>query len=408
MDIAARLDIDVVAVEAADELTAMLELTAPPLPGAQPRPPATVQVVLDRSGSMAGERLDAALAALCALVDRLDPADRLGVVAFDDAVDVVVPCGAVADKAALRAAVRAIRPGGMTNLSAGLLRGLQEARRAAGAAGATVLLVSDGHANAGEVDPSRLAAVAAGARGHGITTTTVGIGLGYDERLLAELAAGGQGGHAFAEDGDGAAAALAGEVEGLLSKTVQAASITVRPAGDVAGITVWGGLPSHAVDDGVVVEVGDLWSGEVRKVLLTLQVPAMPALGLAQVAELELRHVLLPAFVEEVVTVPLHVNVVPGDQAAGRIPDPQVRTELLFQRAQEAKRAAADAIERGDHEAATLAFRVAAADLRSAPAAPPELLDEALVLEHLASVDPALSAKRARAEHARKGRQRGR
>ena len=254
----------------------------------------------------------------------------------------------------------------MTNLSGGLLRGLQEARRVAGDAGATLLLVSDGHANEGIVDPDRLGAVAAKARAHGVTTSTVGIGLDYDETLLAALATAGQGGHAFAEDGDAAAAAVAGEVEGLLSKTVQAASLTIRPTGDVQAITVWNDLPSHTIEGGVVAELGDLWAGEERKLLVTLAVPAMPSLGLAQVATLELTYVALPDLVEQTVTLPLHVNVVPGDQAAGRVPDPKVRTELLFQRAQQAKRRAAEALGAGDVQAARAAYRAAAADIAAA------------------------------------------
>ena len=95
---------------------------------------------------------------------------------------------------------RAIRPGGSTNLSGGLLRGLQEARRAAGRRGATLLLLSDGHANLGETDPDRLAGVVAGAAAHGVTTSTIGIGHGYDESLMAAIARGGNGSHAFAGD----------------------------------------------------------------------------------------------------------------------------------------------------------------------------------------------------------------
>ncbi len=56
----AHLDVELVAVEEADQLTVLLELRAPGQPSAAPRPPAAVQVVLDRSGSMAGERLRAA------------------------------------------------------------------------------------------------------------------------------------------------------------------------------------------------------------------------------------------------------------------------------------------------------------------------------------------------------------
>jgi len=59
MQVSAHADIDVVAVEQDDQVTVMLELTAPPAPIERPRAPATVQVSLDRSGSMGGERLEA-------------------------------------------------------------------------------------------------------------------------------------------------------------------------------------------------------------------------------------------------------------------------------------------------------------------------------------------------------------
>jgi len=414
MKLDAHMDVDLVAVEQDDEVTVMLELVAPEEQREAPREPATVQVVLDRSGSMSGERLDAARLALAELTERLDPADRLGVVAFDDEVQVVVPAGPVVDKAAARAAVMAIGPGGTTNLSSGLLRGIQEARRVAGPAGATLLLLSDGHANAGVTSVDRLADVAAGARAHGVTTSTVGIGLGYDEALLAAIARGGQGSHAFAADGDGAGAVVAGEVAGLLSKTVQAASLIVRPRASVETVTIWNDLPSQAVAGGVMIELGDLWAGETRKLVLTFAVPALPALGLAEIASLELRYVTLPAFAEETITLPLNVNVVPGDQAAGRVRDPKVQTELLFQRAQEAKRQAADAIGRGDDDAALAAYAAAGDAIGAcAPAAAsPELAEEAAILAELAdrtaAGDGAWSAKRSRAEHALKARQRGR
>ena len=125
MELNTLMDVDLVAVESEDEVTVMLELTAPAQASDVPRAPAAIQVVLDRSGSMAGERLEAACVALAELVERLDPADRLGVVAFDDEVEVVIPAGPVLDKAAARAAVLRIAPRGSTNLSSGLLRGLR-------------------------------------------------------------------------------------------------------------------------------------------------------------------------------------------------------------------------------------------------------------------------------------------
>jgi Ca-activated chloride channel homolog len=414
MQVNTYVDVDVVAIEQDDEVTVMLELSAPAPESVARRPPAAVQVVLDRSGSMHGQRLDAAKQALLRLVERLDASDRFGVIAFDDDVRVVAPAGELHDKDAVRRAVAGVYSGGSTNLSGALLRGVQEARRVAGDGGATLLLLSDGHANCGVTDPARLASVAARAREHAVTTSTVGIGLGYDELLLSELARGGQGNHVFAEHGDAAAAAVAGEVEGLLSKTVQAASLLIRPEASVGSVTVWNDLPGHAVDGCVMVELGDLWAGEQRRLVLTFAVPAKSALGLARVAELELRYVELPAFAEQTVTIPVHVNVVPGDQAAGRIPNPKVRTELIYQQVQGQKRRAADALRDGDHAAARQAYEAAGAQLDAVMRVCPsdEIAEERDVVARLRLRSDAgegeWAAKFSRADQARKSRKRGR
>ena len=406
MHIDAHLDLDLVAVQQTDQVTLMLELLAPEESSGTERPPACVQVVLDRSGSMHGERIEAARLALGALVDRLDPRDAFGLVVFDDEVHVVVPAGPLTDKPAVKAAIAAIQPGTTTNLSGGLLRGVQEARRAAGPAGATLLLVSDGLANEGVVDPVHLEAIAARAQRGGVTVSTIGLGLGYSEEVLAAVARGGQGNHVFAEEADAAGPAVAGEVAGLLSRTVQAASLLVRPTDDVGTVTIFNDLPAQAVEGGVMVELGDLWAGESRTLLVGLGVPAIAELGLAQIASLELRYVTLPALVEETVTMPISVNVVPGDEAAGRIPNPNVRNEVLFLQAQEAKRRAADAIARGDDRAAYDLLTRAGGSLEGVDAA-----EQAIVMDLAADIatgSAARAAKRSRMEHHRKSRKRGR
>lgn len=411
MHVNAHLDVDLVAVEQQDRITLMLELVAPAPDGAGRRAPATVEVVLDRSGSMAGPPLAAAQRSLRALVDRLDADDRFGLVAFDDEVHVAVPAGPVADKPALKAAIGALGPGGTTNLSGGLVRGMQEAQRVAGEGGATLLLLSDGHANAGVTDPALLEVKAAAAHRAGVVTSTIGLGLGYDERALAAIARGGRGDHVFAEAADDAVPAVAGQVDGLLSRAVQAASLLIRPTGDVQGVTIHNDVPGQGVQGGVMLELGDLWAGETRRLLLGLDVPAMPALGLAIVATLELRYTALPAFTEETVTLPVSVNVVPGDQAAGRVPDPKVRTELEFLRAQDAKRRAADALAEGDEGGALSTLDAACAALAAAPPSA-ELDEEGRILRDLAGEVRAgaspRAAKRSRMDVDRKSRKRGR
>lgn len=372
MHLAAHLDVDVVALESEDHVTLLLELAAPSAPEAR-RAPTTVQVVLDRSGSMAGGRIDVAREAIASLIDRLGPEDRFGLVAFDDEVRVVVPARPLEDKAAAaKGAVAGLGPGGMTNLSGGLLRGLQEARRVAGGRGGTVLLLSDGHANVGELDHDRLGSVSAKARADGITVSTLGLGLDYDEALLASLARGGAGNAHFAEEADTAGAQLASEIDGLLNLTAQAASVLVAPGPGVQGVTVWNDVPGQGTADGIMLELGDFVADETRKLVLDFDVPAAPALGLAQIAEITLRWASLPELEEHTISLPVHVNVVPGDEAAGRMPDAVVRSELAFQRAQKRKREAAEALRQGRTDDAGRLFAEGADVLASAAAAAPD------------------------------------
>lgn len=415
MKITPHLDVDVIAVEQDDDVTLMLDLQAPPMPAGAKRLPATIQVVLDRSGSMHGERLDAAKNALLTLIDRLTPEDRLGVVTFDSEVQVVLPLRALTNKLAAKAAVDAIQPGRMTNLSSGLLRGLQELERVGGpqddtTASGTLLLVSDGHANDGVTDPDILKGVAAKAADHAVTLSTIGIGTGYDEVLLAAIAEGGRGGHAFSLDGDGAAAALAGEVNGLLDRTVQAASLTIRPEGNVESVHVWHDLPMSIDDDALTVELGDLWADELRRIVVTFTVPAKSGLGLAKIATVTVRSVALPALVQQSVTQEVHVNVLPGDQAAGRIPDPVVREQLLLQQTQRAKKEAADRLRAGDAEGARGTLAGAYDAIASAPATTriaEELRDLGAIRADM-DVDALRAAKRAYAEYHQRSRKPGR
>jgi Ca-activated chloride channel family protein len=416
MHLSALLDCDLVAVEQTDELTLLVELTAPSPTSTAARQPATLQVVLDRSGSMAGDRLEGAKSALISLVDRLDPADNLGVVAFDDAVQVVVPAGPLTNKAAAKHAVAAVHDGGSTDLSSGYMRGLQEAQRVVGPTGATLLLVSDGHANAGVTDPGQLGQVATRARSKNVTTSTLGFGLGYDEQLLGALARGGAGNELFAEEADTAVALIAGEVDGLLTQVAQAASLRLTWTDHVAGISVLNDLPVVGLPDGAMLELGTFYAGETRRLLVKLSVPGIAALGLTQVATLEFTHVSLPDLVQHTTTLPVMVNVVPGDQAAGRIPDPKVRSEELFQQTQKAKRESSKLLSQGRGDEASALLFDAGQSLRACSAALPamyaaELVGEAGVIEALADearIDAARAAKATSYDATMKSRNRGR
>ena len=357
MELNGKLDFDVVAVDQGETVNLLLEIAAPGLKGERRRDPARLQVVFDRSGSMGGGRIVAALQSIYSLLGRLGPEDIFGLVVFDDEVRVAVPSGPVGDGSAVREALHQIHPGGTTNLGAGLLRGIQECGRTADGKATTLVLLSDGHANRGVTGHDQLASFAAGAARDGITISTIGIGGGYDEDLLEAISRSANGNSHFAETGDEAGAQLASEVDGLLEQVAQTVSLTVRPSDSVSQVRLFNDLPVSQIENGFMVELGELVADEERKLLFEIDVPNITTLGPAQVCEIELRWVDTETMESKLATIPVNVNVVPGDQAAGRIRNGQVETEMSFQRIQREKRAASEDMARGDYGSARQRMR---------------------------------------------------
>jgi Ca-activated chloride channel family protein len=159
------------------------------------RTPLSLSLVIDRSGSMRGHKLQAAKACAADLVARLDAADEVGIVVYDDAADTLLPLmPAGPARQQIDMALAAFESGGSTNLHGGWLAGAQQvAPRTGPGRLCRVVLLSDGLANNGETDPSRICEQVRELAHSGVTTTTVGLGEGFNEALMTEMANAGQG-----------------------------------------------------------------------------------------------------------------------------------------------------------------------------------------------------------------------
>lgn len=329
---------------------ALVEIEAPPVTPRAKTVPTNLVVVLDRSGSMEGERIVEAKRALCDVVERLSPTDTFGLVTFDTEIDVVVPAGPVRDRVAIKAAINAVYARGGTDLGSGLVRGLKEALRLEAIEGARVLLISDGHANNGVTDPETLGRLASSYLEKRVSTSTLGMGLGFDERILSVIAREGAGNEHFAENADTAVSLIAQECGDLMSQAFLSCRLTVRLASGARKVTLRNEIPHRVIGDALQIDLGGLRAEEMRS--LVLQFRPNPALrpGRRKLATLELEYVDAADLSDHTVSHNLWAVVAaPGDEI---IVDGDVSVEVAFQRAQTRKRQAMQFLVRGEFERA--------------------------------------------------------
>ena len=214
----------------------MFEVTAPEAPAddaPKAREPKGIVFVIDRSGSMGGGRLELVKQTILDLLPRLGSDDYLSVVTFDShaRVELELTQLKTANMAELRQKIGAIQTGGNTNLEAGYRFGLAEAAKAPAGVESTLVLLSDGQANNGETDPALLGQLAAAATEHLVTTSTIGIGEGYDETILDAMSVSGTGNHFAAFRLEEAVDGLSDELDGLLKKTVANLKVEIEALG---------------------------------------------------------------------------------------------------------------------------------------------------------------------------------
>ena len=151
-----------------------------PVAGADDRPSAHLTLVVDTSGSMdIRERLGLVKSSLDLLADTLDDDDTLFIVTYGDEAEPLLEPTAVSETDTILDAIDELRPGGSTNLEAGLRTGYAQATDAFRPdAISTVILASDGVANVGVTGPGRLADPIAEAGDDGIHLVTRGFGMG--------------------------------------------------------------------------------------------------------------------------------------------------------------------------------------------------------------------------------------
>lgn len=238
-----RLEIDraVLPAETAEKAVVKIALDGLRLPSRHRRPPVNLALVIDRSGSMAGDKIARARDAAVEAVRRLAPDDIVSVIAYDTNVQTLVPAQRVGDGSRLERAICGIEAGGNTALYGGVTRGAAEVRKNLEDRRFInrVILLSDGLANVGPSSPEDLGRLGTSLMKEGISVTTVGLGLGFNEDLMTRLAQRSDGNTYFVENSADLSRIFAAELGDVLNVVARRVVIEiefpegVRPLGFV-------------------------------------------------------------------------------------------------------------------------------------------------------------------------------
>ena len=385
------------------------------------RAPLNLSLVLDRSGSMGGAKIQAVKEAASLLVQRLAPADTLSVVAYDHSITVIAPPAAGSEQPHLVQQIDSIYAGGSTNLSGGWLQGRKFVAEHVRAGSVNrVLLLTDGLANVGITDPRQLTGLCREAASNGVTTTTIGFGADYDEELLAAMADAGGGGAYYIEEPDQAPGVFDEELQGLLSIAAQNVSVQISTTDAVESCRVLHSYPASQHGGVLTLNVGDLYAREPRPVLAEfLMKPAeqsgemMSASGRGP-DEIPVGTIVVMADVltedggvqEREVALPIRLS-----PAEGGLVEEEVRRELTLLEAAKAREAALEARTAEEFQAARASLRAMSSRVRGFDPDDDYLAEEADDLDEMAiglesnelrAVDRKYMAYRSR--HAHRGR----
>ena len=234
-------------------------------------------VVLDRSGSMAAEnRLPYAKEAVRSLLSRLRTEDRFALVTFDSTAVVNAELTPVTEAMRVQMGqhVHSLQPGSSTNISAGLLKARALFRGPAGARSRKVILLSDGEANRGLVDPQALATIAASFAAQHAVLSTIGMGLGFNETLMASLADHGMGHYGYLEHLSGLGDILVKDMQEARQVYASASGLDIT-LGEGVTVADAGGYPLDGTSKPGTVRVvtGQLLGGTSKHFVVTLMIP---------------------------------------------------------------------------------------------------------------------------------------
>lgn len=259
--------------------------------GLAARAPVALALAIDRSGSMEGKPIESVKTAVGLIVDQLSDADMLSIVTFGEHVDTLMPASRVLNRELIKQHVERIRPKGTTNLYSGMATAAEQLLSAQTPQHLSrVLLLTDGEANEGIVEYSDIISEARNLRSRGMTVSTIGLGIEYNEELMKGIAKNTRGNYYYIDAIDRIPEVFDAELKSLFGTVATNVGLTLRLADGVELSRVYGYEAARG-GQSVHIDLPDLAAGERLPVLAQVMLKPHPAARFRLVqSELEFRY----------------------------------------------------------------------------------------------------------------------
>ncbi|RPI78696.1 MAG: VWA domain-containing protein [Desulfobacteraceae bacterium] len=269
-----RVDIDRGILPAGGLHKAIVKITLDPPPASRPieRPAVNLAIVLDRSGSMNGEKLEKAKDAAIEALRRLGGADLFSLVIYDHNVETIVPAQSARNIEWIEARIRRIYAGGNTALFGGVSQGAAEVRKNLNRGYINrIILLSDGLANVGPDSPDDLGRLGASLLKEDISVTTVGVGMDYNEDLMTRLSQNSDGNSYFVESGRDLPHIFAAELGDVLNVVARRVHIIIECPEGVRPLTIIG-REGRIRGNNVELYLNQLYGGSKKYAIVEVEV----------------------------------------------------------------------------------------------------------------------------------------
>ncbi|MCL1909740.1 MAG: VWA domain-containing protein [Kiritimatiellaeota bacterium] len=297
--------------------------------GIKERPAINLAIVIDRSGSMQGDRIRVAREAAIEAVNMLGERDIVSIIIFDHTAEVLVPAQSAANKDSIIRKIRSVEARGSTAIFAGVSLAQEELGKFLSKDRVNrVILLSDGQANVGPSSPDELGRLGATLRKQGVSATTIGLGLDYNEDLMTRLAGKSDGNSYFAETSRDLPRIFAAELKDTLSVVAQGVKLRVEFENGALPTEILG-REGRIDGNAVILDFNQIYGGQEKFVIVRTAVPSGEPAQTRQIARARATYFNPFNERETVASAMGHIRYSADTEAVRRSADINVQKDLI-------------------------------------------------------------------------------